>query len=278
MSRPPSLSRQRLAAILRRLRDDAGLSTYQLSEVLGWSQSRVTRIERGLTGTTDADITAWANATNAPQAVRDELTDLAYEAWNESHSWRTSHRRGLAERQREMGRTERSCTAIRHFQPESIPGLLQSPSYARLLLEMANITGQQDIDEAVAARMERQQILREPGREFRYILAEGALRWRPGPVEVMAEQRDHLLGKLAALPSMSLAVLPYDQVARNAYIHPFMICDNPTVPSVLVESYAGEKTIYNPDEIAVYEDVFAQLQESALTGDEAVSFIRSVLP
>jgi hypothetical protein len=45
---------------------------------------------------------------------------------------------------------------------------------------MADVTGQRDIDQAVAARMERQQIRREPGRQFQYVLAEGALRWRPG--------------------------------------------------------------------------------------------------
>ena len=47
MSQPPSPSQQRLLSILRGLRAGAGLTTYQLAERLGWSQSRVTRIENG---------------------------------------------------------------------------------------------------------------------------------------------------------------------------------------------------------------------------------------
>jgi transcriptional regulator with XRE-family HTH domain len=277
MRRPPSPSQQRLAAILRRLRDEAGLSTYQLSAALGWSQSRVTRIERGQIVATAADVEAWAQATRAPRRIRDELSDLAYEAWNQSTSWRASHRRGLAARQREMGQLERSSTALRHFQPESVPGLLQSPAYARHLITMADITGQRDIDEAVAARLERQQILSEPGRQFRYVLTEGALRWRPGPLEVMAEQREHLL-TAAQLPAVSLAVIPYDQEARLPYVQPFTVYEIPDAPLVLTEQYTGESFISDARDVAVYDRTFDLLRESALTDDAALEFIRSVLP
>lgn len=276
MARPTSPSQQRLAAILRRLRSDAGLSTYQLSEALGWSQSRVTRIERGLIAAVAADVEAWADATHAPQGVREELASLAYQAWNEARSWRASHRRGIAARQREMTQLESSSTTVRHFQPEAIPGLLQSPSYARRVLQIADVTGQRDIDEAVAARLERQQILHETGRQFVWILVEGALRWRPGPVDIMAEQRDHLLAA-ARLPAVEIAVIPYDQEARTAYIHPFTIYDTPGAPLVLTEQYTSETFISAPGDIALYEGIFATLRESALTGAEALEFIRSTL-
>src|ERR1700691_2549735 len=139
MARPTSPSQQRLAAILRRLRSDAGLSTHQLREALGWSRSRVTRIERGLIAAVAADVETWADATHAPHGVREELAGLAYQAWNEARSWRASHRHGIAARQREMTQLERSSTTVRHFQPEAIPGLLQSPSYARRVLQIADV-------------------------------------------------------------------------------------------------------------------------------------------
>jgi transcriptional regulator with XRE-family HTH domain len=276
MSPSSSPSQQRLAAILRRLRDGAGLSTYQLGERLGWSQSRVTRIERGSVSATAADVEAWAQAVNAPASVRDELSELAYEAWSQSRSWRASHRQGIAARQREMARLERDSAGLRQFQPEAIPGLLQSPDYARRVIAMADITGRGDVDEAAAARLERQQILREPGREFRFVLAEGALRWRPGPPEVMAGQRDHLLAA-AVLPAVSLAVIPYDREARAPYIHPFTIYDVPGAPLVLTEQYTSETFTSDARDISTYERIFATLAESALTGDEAAGFVRSVL-
>jgi transcriptional regulator with XRE-family HTH domain len=276
MSQPFSPSRQRLATLLRRLRDDAGLSTYQLSEMMGWSQSRVTRIERGQIVATAADVEAWADATNASRRVRDELSDLAYEAWTQSRSWRTSHRRGLAARQREMAQLEKSCTGLRHFQPEAIPGLLQAPAYAREVIRMADITEQGDIDDAVAARMERQKVLRQHGHEFRFVLTEGALRWRPGPPAIMAAQRAHLLAA-AGLSAVSIAALPYRQQARAPYIHPFMIFDLPEGPLVVTEQYAGETFSSDARDIAVYEQIFRTLATSALTGDETLEFIRSTM-
>jgi transcriptional regulator with XRE-family HTH domain len=276
MSQPPSPSRQRLATVLRRLRDDAGLSTYQLSEAMGWSQSRVTRIERGRIAATAADVEAWADATNASRRIRDELSDLAYEAWTQARSWRTSHQRGLAARQREMAQLEASCTGLRHFQPEAIPGLLQAPAYAQAVIRMADITEQGGIDDAAAARMERQKILRREGREFRFVLTEGALRWRPGPPEIMAEQRSHLLAA-AKLSAVSVAAIPYSQQARAPYIHPFMIFDLPEGPLVVTEQYAGETFSSDARDVAVYEQAFHTLATSALTGDETLDFIRSTI-
>jgi transcriptional regulator with XRE-family HTH domain len=277
MSHPPSLAQRRLAARLRRLREDAGLSTYQLAKAFTpqWSQSRVTRVERAVIMATAADVEAWADATRAPRHVRDELSDLAYEAWTQSRSWRSSHRRGLAARQREMSVMERSATRVRHFQPALIPGLLQCPSYARRVLAMGNVTGQRDVDEAVAARAARQAVLREPGRSFEYVLTEGALRWRPGPRDLMAAQRDHLL-TAARLPSVSVTVIPFDQEARTVYEHGFAIFDIPDAPLVLVEQYGGEDEKQDAREVALYEGVFAVLRESALAGEAALEFIRSV--
>lgn len=276
MSQPPNPSHERLAAIMRRLREDSGMSTYQLAEALQWSQPRVSRMERGRVTATADDVEAWAGATRAGPDVRDELSRLAYEAWTEARSWRVSHRDGIAGRQRSMGETERQAVRVRHFQPEAVPGLLQAPAYARRVIEMADVTGQRDIDAAVSARMERQRVLRDPDRDFRWVLTEGALRWRPGAPGVMAEQREHLL-LAAALKAVDLAVIPYDREAREAYIHPFTVYDLPGAPMVLTEQYSRETEISDPGEVAVYERVFATLRESALSGDEALEFIRSVM-
>lgn len=276
MSHPPDPSQRRLSALMRKLRRDAGLSTYTLAGVLGWTQSRVSRIETGRAQATADDVDAWADATNASEADRDQMAGLAYGAWTHIRSWHSSHRQGLAARQREMGEFERAATAVRHFQPAVIPGLLQSPAYARHVITMGDVTGRGDVDEAVAARMRRQDVLREDRCRFEYILAEGALRWRPGPADLMAEQREHLLAA-AALDAVTLMVIPFDQEARTVYEHGFALFDIPDAPTVLIEQYGGERFIAEPRELAVYERVFGVLRDSALTGDAAVDFIRAVL-
>lgn len=276
MSQPPSPSQQRLISILRGLRVGAGLTTYQLAERLGWSQSRVTRIENGIIRAGADDTDAWAEATGADSGTRETLASLAYSAWNEVRSWRVSHRGGLAARQRELGQMEQRATEVRQFQPEAIPGLLQSESYARRLLAFADVTDKGGTGDAAKARIKRQAILREPGRAFDFVLGEGALRWRPGPREVMEEQLGHLLAA-AALPSVSLSVIPFDREAVTAYQHAFTIYRIPDAPTVLVEFYHGETFPSLPDEIEMYERLFAMLKDSALHGDEALAFARSVI-
>jgi transcriptional regulator with XRE-family HTH domain len=278
MSHPPSPARVRLAAVLRGLREGAGMSTYALRDVLGWSQTRVTRMEnaRGDKPPKAADVEAWARATGASEVVRDELAALLKAAGSESMSWHVAHRGGLAARQREMAALERSAAEIAHFQPEAIPGLLQSESYARRILAFADVTNKGGIDAAVRERMKRQAILREPGRRFEYVLTEGALCWRPGPQSLMAEQ----FGKLAAAASLNdvtFSVIPYDREARNAYIQAFQIFRTPEGPAVITEGYAREDFLADPREVEVFEHIFAILRESALTGEDALDFARTVM-
>ena len=275
MSQPPSPSQQRLLSILRGFRSGAGLTTYQLAERLGWSQSRVTRIENGVIHATADDADAWAEATGADPGAREDLAALAYSAWNEVTTWRVSHRGGMAARQREMSRLEHRATEIRQFQPEAIPGLLQSDGYARRVLAFADVTRKGGIDAAAKARIKRQAVLREPGHAFDFVLTEGALRWRPGPRELMGEQLGHLLAA-AALPSVSLSIIPFDREAVTAYQHAFTIYRVPDAPTVLVEFFHGETFPSLPAEIDLYERVFAILKDSALRGDEALDFARSV--
>lgn len=276
MSQPPSPSQQRLISILKGLRAGAGLTTYQLGERLGWSQSRVTRIENGIIQASADDADAWAEATGADPGTREDLASLAYSAWNEVRSWRVSHRGGLAARQREMGQLEHRATAIRQFQPEAIPGLLQSEDYARRVLAFADVTDKGGIDGAAKARIKRQAILREPGRAFDFVLTEGALRWRPGPRDLMVEQLGHLLAA-ASLPSVSLSVIPFDREAVTAYQHAFTIYGIPDAPTVLVEFHHGETFPSLPAEIELYEHLFVMLRDSALHGDEALAFVRAVI-
>jgi transcriptional regulator with XRE-family HTH domain len=275
MSRPTPAQGQ-LGLVLKGLREGAGLTTYALAERLRWSQSKVTRIENGHVLATADDAEAWAQATGAPDVTREEMSQLAYAAWTETRTWRASHRRGLAARQAEMSDMERTATHILHFQPSAIPGLLQAEGYARRVLTIGDVTNRGGIDAAVKARMKRQDILREPGRRFEYVLTEGALRWRPGPRSMMTEQLGRLLAA-AALPQVTLTVIPFDREARTWYSQGFTIYRMPDGPQVLAEGYTKEEIFSEPRDVETYERVFSLLRESALSGEAAAEFIRAVI-
>jgi transcriptional regulator with XRE-family HTH domain len=132
---------QSVAESLRELRARAGLSTYELAERLGWSQSRVTRMERGRTPADPEEVAAWAEATDAPVTVAESLVRLAEAQLKQIRSWREVHGEGIAARQRQMHEIHESMTMLREFRLGTVPGLLQTPAYAARTLELADVAG-----------------------------------------------------------------------------------------------------------------------------------------
>lgn len=278
MGQPPTPAQVRLRAILRGLRDGAGLTTDELGARLGWSQSRVTRIENGNRRISRAEAAEWGQATGADEAARQELSDLAYTSATEARSWEISHRSGLAARQREMAKLEQSASEILHFQPSVIPGLLQTEAYAARIIAMSDVTGKGDVPAAVRERVKRQRILRRRGsRRFEYVLTEGALRYRPVPEAEMQEQLGKLIA-VASLPAVTLSVIPFDLEAQIWYARGFAILHGiPGGTLVLAEGYTAEDFMADPGDVATHEAVFALLRSSALVGAEAADFMRAVI-
>jgi hypothetical protein len=128
-----------------------------------------------------------------------------------------------------------------------VPGLLQVADYARRVMEQGNPSSQADLAAAVSKRMERQTILYDQSKHFEFLITEGALRWRPGPPELMKAQLDRLVS-MASLPNVELGVLSLDQEAVDAYLHPFVIFELNEETSVTVETYSTQLQVNEPQE------------------------------
>jgi hypothetical protein len=155
-----------------------------------------------------------------------------------------------------------------------IPGLLQTPAYAKAILTACRGVvpgGRDDIDEAVQIRMSRQRILRSGSRRFAFIVAEAALWQTIGSPGVMTDQLSTLI-EHAANPRVDLAVIP---LAADACIgsHGFAMFDR---DSVMIENISAELTITRPSEIAIYDEVFQMLHGIALHGNSAISLISDI--
>lgn len=274
-ARQPVQDRQRLAAELRALRIQAKLSTYQLGKALGWSQAKVSKMERGQSPADSDDVAAWATATGASQKLEAELVVLAAAIADELRQWREVHAGGLASRQREIAAVHAAMTGFREFAPYAVPGFLQTEAYAARVLELADVSRRGAVTDAVAARMARQAALLDPGRSFRFVLTEAALRIRFGSAELMRGQSAKILAAMS-LPSVSLAVLPTGGPAVALQASGFVIYDLPGEPMVLVELLSRELQLRTPWDVQVYEEVFARLEDAAVTGDEAETLIHSM--
>lgn len=271
---------RRLGAEVRALRDGAGLSGRALADRLSWSQTKVSRIETGLVRPTVADVDSLLAALAAPPETVERVQTLAEQAQHVSVSWKNVHRGGLAARQQELADLEREAAEIQHFQPAVVPGLLQTPEYARQVLELANISRQLDLDAAVSARLRRQDVLFQPdGPTHRFVLTEAALRWRPGSWLVLRTQLDRVIS-MATLPNVDLRVLPWTTQAPAIAGHSFRVFmhrDGQSTPIVLVETVSAETTVYGEEEVGLYRDTYQRLANASLESDESIAYMQQMV-
>lgn len=225
-------------------------------------------MERGALLISVPDVERWADATGATEEVKASLIDQATALHTEAHTWRSLHGARFRRHQDELRRMERTATTIRTYQPAVIPGLLQTAGYARAVLEV-NQFGAEDIADAVKSRVERQEVLYDEAKSFRFVITEAALRWRLCPVSVHLAQLDRI-ASLATLPNVSVGVVPWSVLALVPVATMFVVFDGSLV---LVETMHGETLLREGQQVESYLGQFERLDALALRDDEA----RSVL-
>jgi transcriptional regulator with XRE-family HTH domain len=242
------------------------LTGVQLAELLSWSQPKVSKIETGRQSPTAAEITTWTRACGHTQAATeliDKLNDLE-SMWVE---WKDQLHRGLGGIQSRMAVEEEHVQLFRAYEPMIVPGLLQTPGYARAVLEAANRKNgvSCDIEEAVEQRMRRQEVLYRRGKRFRFLVSEAAVRHRRGDRETMAAQIDRLV-TASTLSTVSLGIIPFDASPPYLPLHGFWIHDD---DSVVVETISAELTLTHQSEVEQYAHVFTMASSGARFQEQA---------
>lgn len=221
----PSTSpkRRRLSAALRGRRERAGLSTAELAERLGWSQSKVSKLETGRTRPAPTDVAAWAKACQADAAIIDALVDLAEDVATETASWRARCGRtgSAAAWQETYGDLNEKASQISIYQPAIVPGLIQTAEYARRVLELRGVPPEQ-VAAAAAARIERQAVLYDQSKVIELIITEAALRLRVTSPSAHLAQIDKI-ATMATLPNVSIGIVPWTAPAVAVPLSPMVI-------------------------------------------------------
>ncbi|WP_318842998.1 DUF5753 domain-containing protein [Myceligenerans pegani] len=152
-----------------------------------------------------------------------------------------------------------------------VPGLLQTPGYAAAIMERVSRTwGRTDIAEAVAARMRRQEILRDTSKQFRIVITEAVLLYNLCPPDEMAGQIERLR-EATTLPNVRLGIIPFDQPMIVTPKHPFGIHDDRLV---VVETVSALLQLTQSDEVEAYATAFDALERSAVHGERARAVLR----
>jgi len=243
---------------------------------LGWSQPKISRTEAGLNVPPIEDIRRWLDYCDAPEQQKQEMLGLAEEVATEVVTHRELNRGGHAAQQRVRIKHDADADLISIYQPEVIPGLLQTPEYTRRLLLATGSATPDSVAESVAARLERQAIIYDESKTIHAVITETALAWQPWPASVSREQLDRLR-TLAALPNVHIGIVSREQQKKAPTSNSFVLTHWPDgAMDVVVESLTAEVTITDPDGVAVYQDMFKHQQQYAAYGEDALPLLERV--
>ncbi|MEV5909333.1 DUF5753 domain-containing protein [Streptomyces chartreusis] len=265
-------ARAALAARLRELRLDAGITGKELARLAGWSVAKSSRIENAVTAPADADIRVWCAACGATDQA-DDLIAANRQADSMYLQWKRLQRTGMKQLAETSAKLYERTRQFRVYASHVVPGYLQTPAYATALLHtIADFRGTpDDVVAAVEVRMRRAHVIHEGDHRFATLIEENVLHHRVGDQDVMAGQLGNLLAAMS-LPSMSLGIIPA-AASREAVMWPleqFTVFDDSRIH---VELLAAKVTVTAPSELDLYLRAFARLTELAVYGADARALI-----
>ncbi|MFD8965251.1 helix-turn-helix domain-containing protein [Streptomyces sp. NPDC059568] len=262
-------ARAALGLRLRELREahpEGRLTGSQLAERLGWSHSKISKLETGKQTATAADLQQWAEATGRPGAAAELQARLA---GLESHtrSWRRQLAAGHRSVQDAITAEHARTTVLRIWENCLVAGMVQTAEYARHVFDRhaTLMRSPRDTEDAVRARVQRQEGLYDGSKRYHIIMWEAALHALVCPPSVLAAQLDRLAGVIG-LDTVELGIVPFNTPLK---IHPgnsFWLYDERLV---VAEDWHAELWIDDPAGIATYIRVWDTLRESAVYDADA---------
>ena len=264
MEAAESSAKKRFGAELRAHRTAKGWTQVELGGKLGYSGSYVSDVERGDRGITDDFAKRCDETFGLPGSFLRLWEDLQRESFP---TWFAP-----------IVPIEREAVKITGYESISVPGLLQTPEYARTLIRARRPQDDEEtVESTVRVRIERQGILSRPKPPLCWwVLAETVTRQLVGGAEVMGPQLDRLL-KAAEAPGTVIQVFPFsapDYTGTESLLH---LYERPEVQTVAyTECVGGGRLIENQREVSDLATVVGALKASALSPRDSLALMRTI--
>jgi transcriptional regulator with XRE-family HTH domain len=261
----PAVARIRLGTRLRRLREEAETSREDAAAAIRSSASKISRIELGRTTIKARDLTDLLKLYGADEAERESL--LALSAHGNVSGWWQDYGDSVPAWLKPYLGLEQAATLIRSYDPQLVPGLLQTPDYARAVFSLpGGAAPGERAERRLAVRMRRQEILHRPDPPHLWaVIDEAALRRPVGSAAVMRAQIEHLL-EISRLRHVNIQVLPFRAGGHAAGGGPVILLrfagDQPS-DAVYLEQLASAIYPSSTAELAYYWDILNQLATKA---------------
>jgi transcriptional regulator with XRE-family HTH domain len=266
----PTVRHRRLAFELRRLRGRSDMTGDQVAERLGWSPSKVSRLEHGRTGYKLRDVESLLDLYDVHGTDRDELLALTRGTYRKS--WLESESASLPSQFAAYVSMEAEAETIWDWEPLIVPGLLQTEAYARSIFEAWQsvvTTSPAEIKRRLDIRLARQQLLvRGPPPELTVVLDESVLSRQIGDADVMRDQLGHLLD-CSSRPAIDVRVVPLN-ACHPVLTGSFSYMQFPGTEDVTfgdmvaIEELASNHYIEDEDETYLYRLAFERLLAESL--------------
>jgi transcriptional regulator with XRE-family HTH domain len=263
-----TVPQRRLARMLRKLREDVGFTIEEVAEQLDLSPSTLSRVETAQVGVRTTDLRSLLDIYKVSDAQRDELLQLARERrqqpwWNKYKDLPYVTLASL----------ERGTAEILQYSVQLVPGLLQTETYARNVLNAIPPAHGVDVDRLLEFRMKRQELLTDAqAPRLWFVLDEAVLRRPVGVQQVMHKQLERLIDA-AGLPNVTLQVLPFSVGVHAGMDGEFTILSyaDPADPDVVyLETNAGQHIDESTDVTRRYNSIFNELRAAALNPAESI--------
>ncbi|GAA4933990.1 helix-turn-helix domain-containing protein [Actinoplanes utahensis] len=231
----PTVLRILLGSQLRKLRESRGITREAAGYEIRASGSKISRMELGRVSFKERDVADLLTMYGvADSAERDALIGLARQANNPG--WWQHFGDVLPNWFQAYLGLEAAASLIRTYEIQFVPGLLQTPEYARAVIMLGHAgAGAEEINRRVDLRLQRQQILtRSGGPQLWAVIDEAVLRRPIGGVAVMRAQIESLI-EASKMPSIRLQIIPFQAGGHAAAGGPFAILrfPEPELPDVV---------------------------------------------
>ncbi|MGH3871222.1 MAG: helix-turn-helix domain-containing protein [Pseudonocardiaceae bacterium] len=280
MGRQMNTERVQVAATLRRMREEAGLSREQAAEVLSCTTSKIGDLETGRSGAKPVELAALLDRYGVTGDERDELIEFARDS--QSRRPRGSHWVTIPGSHRRFLDLERQATSAIFYSGEIIHGLLQTEGYAQAQLRWNNLHEPEVLEQVLKLRIARSAALsrsERPPLRLWCVLGEAALRSGVGGPAVMREQLEHLVTMITLQENVVVQVLPLGSGAHALMGLTMTLYDfPPPAPRMLHFDVYGRGAFQDREpDVSGAAHILDLLRAKALGHEESSEFIQAIL-
>ena len=261
--------RRKVAASLRHLRDEAGRTEYEAAEHLDCPPTRFQQIEAGMVAVRLTEVRSLLDLYNTGHEQREEILGEAQRA--RDRCWWYPYADLIDDTFETQLILEDDAAVLRTYQPNLVPGLLQTEHYAWELIETQSDLPLDTVRRLAKLRTLRQQVLsRDDAPRLDVILDEAVLRRPVGSPAVMREQYRRL-AEIAAGPRVTIRVLPFEAGPHQALGAGFHIFEFKGSESAMVELELLDRVTFVMEsrEVGRYTEIFEQVRKQALDAEQS---------